>query len=133
FAALPLERGAARPTTGTTIVTNQLEGETQTGQANNQTSAQQVASFSRVGEVAKVSLHAKEQRRGSRLNGRPAINLEVFADAGASPVEVSEQVREVVEALRLDPSLGGVDVAVFEDQGTIILDTLGDLRDTGIY
>jgi HAE1 family hydrophobic/amphiphilic exporter-1 len=134
FAALPLERGAARPTTGTTIVTNQLEGEAQTSnQLGGQSSTQQVASFSRVGEVAKVSLHAKEQRRGSRLNGRPAINLEVFADAGASPVEVSEQVREVVEALRLDPSLGGVDVAVFEDQGTIILDTLGDLRDTGIY
>lgn len=131
FAALPLERGATRPQTGTTIVQNQLEGES--NQSSGTTQAQQVASFSRVGEVAKVELHAKEQRRGSRLNGRPAINLEVFADAGASPVEVSEQVREVVEALRLDPSLGGVDVAVFEDQGTIILDTLGDLRDTGIY
>jgi HAE1 family hydrophobic/amphiphilic exporter-1 len=142
FAALPLERGAGRAAvTGTTITTNSLTGEaissgaamlsgvpTSSGAAEG---AQ--GSFSRVGEVAKVDLHAKEQRRGSRLNGRPAINLEVFADAGASPVEVSRQVREVVEALRLDPTLGGVDVAVFEDQGTVILETLGDLRDTGIY
>jgi hydrophobic/amphiphilic exporter-1 (mainly G- bacteria), HAE1 family len=89
--------------------------------------------FARLGEVAQVSLQAKEQRRGSRLNGRPAINLEVFADAGASPVEVSAQVRAVVESLRDDPTLGGIDVAVFEDQGTVILETLGDLRDTGLY
>src|SRR5690606_28598399 len=38
-----------------------------------------------------------------------------------------------VGGLRVEPSLGGVDVAVFEDQGTVILKTLGDLRDTGIY
>lgn len=143
FAALPLERGATRPLTGTTIVTNDM----QPGEADKNpnallnpnatlssvTPSAGVPSFSRLGEIAEVSLHAKEQRRGSRLNGRPAINLEVFADAGASPVEVSKQVREVVEKLRDDPSLGGVDVAVFEDQGTIILETLGDLRDTGIY
>ena len=85
------------------------------------------------GEVAAVALHPKEQRRGSRLNGRPAINLEVFASAGVSPVEVSKAVREVVGDLRSDPSLGGIEVAVFEDQGTVIIDTLGDLRDTGLY
>lgn len=128
FAALPIQRGAARPQTGTTIVSTSLDGEAQASG----TESREV-SFSRLGELARVDLHAKEQRSGSRLNGRPAINLEVFADAGASPVEVSAQVREVVEALRTDPALGGVDVAVFEDQGTIILDTLGDLRDTGIY
>ncbi|MFV8749953.1 efflux RND transporter permease subunit [Nannocystaceae bacterium ST9] len=89
--------------------------------------------FARLGEVARVDLHPKEQRRGSRLNGRPAINLEVFADAGASPVEVSKAVREVVEGLHGDPALAGIEVAVFEDQGELILDTLGDLRDTGIY
>ncbi len=91
------------------------------------------AHFTRVGEVAGVSIHPQAQRRGSRLNGRAAINVEVFADAGASPVAVSAQVRAVVETLRIDPSLGGIDVAVFEDQGAIILDTLGDLRDTGLY
>ncbi len=130
FAALPIKRGATR-VRGTTIVTNELDGEARASDGTTTESAP--ASFSRIGELARVELHAKEQRRGSRLNGRSAINLEVFADAGASPVEVSAQVREVVESLRGDPTLGGVDVAVFEDQGTVILETLGDLRDTGIY
>ncbi|MFO7562757.1 MAG: efflux RND transporter permease subunit, partial [Enhygromyxa sp.] len=130
FAALPIKRGAGRAASGTTIVASpELDGEPQPSAIV----SERGVSFSRLGELARVDLHAKEQRRGSRLNGRPAINLEVFADAGASPVEVSAQVREVVESLRGDPTLGGVEVAVFEDQGTIILETLGDLRDTGIY
>jgi HAE1 family hydrophobic/amphiphilic exporter-1 len=124
FAALPVERGAATGETGETGETDLLTS-TSTSVAD--------VSFARVGEVARVSMHPKEQRRGSRLNGRPAINLEVFADAGSSPVDVSAAVREVVDGLRGDPSLGGIDVAVFEDQGTIILSTLGDLRDTGLY
>jgi len=152
FARLPVKRGAGRAATGTTIESNDLAtgasaggfgaglglaglglaGADSSSLAADPSSSSGV-SFARLGELAEVSLRAKEQRRGSRLNGRPAINLEVFADAGASPVEVSAQVREVVDALHGDPTLGGIDVAVFEDQGTVILETLGDLRDTGIY
>ena len=90
-------------------------------------------SFAPLREVAAVELHPKELRRGNRLNGRPAINLEVYADAGASPVTVSAQVRGVIAGLRGDSALGGLDVSVFHDQGAMILDTLTDLRDTGLY
>lgn len=129
FAALPIKRGASRPASGTTIESKLPDSLNAAEDAGPTTDV----SFARLGEVARVTLHAKEQRRGSRLNGRPAINLEVFADAGASPVAVSNQVREVVEGLRGDPSLGSIEVAVFEDQGVVIVETLGDLRDTGIY
>ncbi|WP_146658331.1 efflux RND transporter permease subunit [Enhygromyxa salina] len=128
FAALPIERGSATGELEPDMLTLDAEAD-----AASTTATSAGTSFARVGEVARVGMHPKEQRRGSRLNGRPAINLEVFADAGASPVDVSAQVREVVDGLRGDPSLGGIDVAVFEDQGTMILATLGDLRDTGIY
>lgn len=146
FATLPVERGrAGQPGTSTTSATisttttstttaTSAASDTTTGEATtSEASAQRDRHFARLGEIARVDLHPKEQRRGSRLNGRPAINLEVFADAGASPVEVSKAVRSVVERLRGDPALGHVDVAVFEDQGELILATLGDLRDTGIY
>lgn len=134
FAALPVERGAAGPAVATTTTISTTANTANpvfvltgsTGEADD-------TSFARLGEIAKVAMHPKELRRGSRLNGRSAISLEVFAEAGASPVEVSREVRELVEELRTEPSLGGVDVGVFEDQGTIILKTLGDLRDTGVY
>jgi HAE1 family hydrophobic/amphiphilic exporter-1 len=90
-------------------------------------------SFAPLSEVADVTLHPEERRRGSRLNGRPAVEIEVWAAAGSSVVEVTQEVRAVVEGMRSDPALGGIEVSVFEDHGERITETLGDLRDTGIY
>jgi HAE1 family hydrophobic/amphiphilic exporter-1 len=129
FAALPVERGAAGPAVATSSTISTIDNTAPTGSSGDESGT----SFARLGEVARVGMHPKELRRGSRLNGRSAISLEVFAEAGASPVAVSKAVRELVDELRTEPSLGGVDVAVFEDQGTVILKTLGDLRDTGVY
>ena len=89
--------------------------------------------FAALGEVAKVSTHPEVQRRGRRLNGRKAINLEVFAAAGASTVDVTERIRETVRMLEDDTSLDGIELLVIRDQGTIILKTLADLRDAGIW
>ncbi len=89
--------------------------------------------FAALGEVADVSAHAKEERRARRLNGRRAINVEVFAQAGASAVEVSERIRAIMAELDADPALDGIDLLIIEDQGETIVKTLGDLRDTGIY
>jgi HAE1 family hydrophobic/amphiphilic exporter-1 len=138
FAVLPVERGAAGPSTATTTTAIPTTATMNMAApavpiTQGATGDEDRTSFARLGEVAKVAMHPKELRRGSRLNGRSAISLEVFAEAGASPVEVSREVRELVDELRSEPSLGGIDVGVFEDQGTIILKTLGDLRDTGIY
>lgn len=87
----------------------------------------------RLGEVAAISVHPKEQRSFRRLDGLPGINLAVYAEAGASPVEVSERVRATIAATLKDPALGQVQTMIFEDQGEQILSTLGDLRTTGVF
>lgn len=97
------------------------------------TPADRADRFAPLGEVATISAHAKQERRARRLNGRRAINVEVFAQAGASAVEVSERIRAVMVQLDQDPALDGIDLLVIEDQGETILKTLGDLRDTGVY
>lgn len=89
--------------------------------------------FAALGEVANVSEHAEEQRRRRRLNGRRAVNLEVFGQAGASAVEVSRRIQAEMDGIRDDPALDGIDLLIFEDQGETILETLGDLADTGLY
>ncbi|MCA9653756.1 MAG: efflux RND transporter permease subunit [Myxococcales bacterium] len=89
--------------------------------------------FAPLSEVAEVSVHPEENREGKTLNGRTAINLEIFAAAGASTVEVTQAVRAQVEALGHDPALDGIELLVFHDQGKIILQTLEDLRDTGLW
>lgn len=87
----------------------------------------------RLAEVAAVTVHPESNRDGKSLNGRPAINLEVYAQAGASTVEVTRAIREEVERIGGDPALDGVDLLVFHDQGQVIVQTLVDLRDTGLY
>ncbi|MEM6295033.1 MAG: efflux RND transporter permease subunit [Myxococcota bacterium] len=89
--------------------------------------------FAALGEVADVTAQAKNERRVRRLNGRRAINLEIYAQAGASAVEVSEKVQALMLDLRSDPALSDIEILTIEDQGSVILQTLGDLRDTGIY
>jgi len=89
--------------------------------------------FAPLGEVAEVSVHPEEQEEGKSLNGRSAINLEIFAAAGASTVEVTQRVREQIVQLGQDPALDGVELLVFHDQGAVILQTLEDLRDTGLW
>ncbi|MBK8261517.1 MAG: efflux RND transporter permease subunit [Nannocystis sp.] len=87
----------------------------------------------RLGEVAAITIHPKEQRSFRRLDGLPGVNVAVYAEAGASPVEVSERVRAAIEATAKDPALGNAQVLVFEDQGAQILSTLSDLRTTGVF
>ncbi len=89
--------------------------------------------FAPLGEVAEVSVHPEENREGKTLNGRRAINLEIFAAAGASTVEVTARVRDEIERIGQDPALDGVQLLVFHDQGEIIQQTLNDLRDTGLW
>lgn len=87
----------------------------------------------RVGEVARVEVHPRENRNFRSLDGRLGVDLSVYADAGASPVDVAREVGHVVEELKQSPQLGAMSAVVYHDQGRIILKTLADLRDTGIY
>ncbi len=91
------------------------------------------AAAARLGEVADVEIHPRENRNFRRLDGQLGVDLDIFAEAGASPVEVAQSVRRVLGELKTSPRLGDLQTIVFQDQGEIILKTLADLRNTGIY
>jgi len=139
FAALPLQRrGAAF--TATDSDASRSPTSSPTGPINSVTRASTSlgarappTAQARLGEVAEISVHPKEQRHFRRLDGRPGINLEIYAEAGASPVDVSKQVRAAIRRMSGDPALGDVSMMIFADQGEQILNTLGDLRTTGIF
>jgi HAE1 family hydrophobic/amphiphilic exporter-1 len=58
----------------------------------------------RLGEVADVEIHARENRNFRSLDGQLGVDLDVFAEAGASPVEVAAAVHAVVEDLQAQPA-----------------------------
>lgn len=117
FAALPVERARVGQDAG----------------AGQDMSEGTGPSPARVGEVAKVEVHPRENRNFRSLDGRLGVDLSVYADAGASPVDVAREVNRLVDELKQSPQLGAMSAVVYHDQGRIILRTLADLRDTGIY
>ena len=100
------------------------------GQASEAAAVGQTA---RLGDVAEVAIHPEEVRAFRRLDGLSGINMDIYAQAGHSPVDISRAVREALEEIRQDPALGGVETMIFFDQGETILATLGDLKNTGVY
>jgi HAE1 family hydrophobic/amphiphilic exporter-1 len=124
FGALPLRRGAER---GSPAPTGDAAtpGVMPTGPPER--------GFATLSEVAEVTVHPEEDRDGKTLNGRKAVNLEIFTSSGASTVEVTQAIRRAVAELDDDPALDGIELLVFEDHGAVILETLEDLRDTGLY
>lgn len=127
FAALPLRRAGDRADATTMVVppSGVIEA--------TDTAATADAGYAALGEIARVRQQPEEMRSGKRLNGRKAVNLEVFAAAGASVVDVTDAVARAIDGMAADPALDGIEVLVVRNQGAIILETLADLRDSGIY
>ncbi len=134
FAALPIGRSIAGTTTTTTTTTSSSSSSSSTSTSTSTSTSNMAAvPTTRLGEVASIAIHPEELRGGSRLDGRPAVHLSVYADAGASAVDVSRAVRAAVATMNADPMLRDLEVGIFRDQGQVILRTLGDLRNTGTY
>jgi multidrug efflux pump len=75
----------------------------------------------RLGEVARVELGARDERRDSRYNGGPSIIVGIIKQAVANPLDVSNGVRRVLPALNESLPDGmnaeiGNDDAVFIDR-----------------
>ena len=78
-----------------------------------------------LGDVADVALTDGIPKSISRTNGKPAINVSVIKDPEANTIEVTDGVREVLDALENVPA--GVEIVLVSDQGPEIqtqIDTL---------
>ena len=73
----------------------------------------------RLGDVARVSESAQDERTSVRLNGRDAISLGVIRQATANPLVLSAGVRERLDKLRADLPQG-VTVDVANDNSVFI-------------
>lgn len=86
----------------------------------------------RLGDVADVRLKPTRLNMGRRLDGRPAVGIDIFKERGANLVEVSRSVLEEVEKIAQDPALQGVQVKVVEDQGEEVTGSLMGLAEAGL-
>ncbi|MCM2338028.1 MAG: efflux RND transporter permease subunit, partial [Lysobacter sp.] len=85
----------------------------------------------RLGDVAEVHLKPARNDMGRRLDGRPAVGLDVFKERSANLVEVSRQVLAEVERIQSEPSMRGIQVKIINDQGAVVTDSLLELAEAG--
>ena len=80
-----------------------------------------------LGDVASILPTFKDATSITRVNGRPAVAIEVSKRSGANLIETVEGVREAVTALQATWP-GSVKVAFLQDQSKFIIDMLSELQ-----
>jgi multidrug efflux pump len=82
-----------------------------------------------LGDVAQVKPTFKDATTISRVNGRPAMTIEVAKRSGANLIETVDTVKKVVETLR--PSWPeGLQVSFTQDKSKVIRQMLADLQNS---
>lgn len=86
----------------------------------------------RLSDIADIQLKPARINYGRRLDGQPAVGLDIFKERSANLVEVARRVLAEVNTIAEDPVLDGVQVLVVEDQGEAVTGSLLELAEAGL-
>ena len=86
----------------------------------------------RLSDIAQVELVAPELTVGRRMDGRPAVGIDVFKSTEANVVDVADRVLEAIEEARAAPQLQGIEILVVGNQADSIRQSLKELRNAGL-
>jgi hydrophobic/amphiphilic exporter-1 (mainly G- bacteria), HAE1 family len=87
----------------------------------------------RLGDVAEVRYDYPERDFFYRLNLQNARQFQVYKDSDANTVGVAGEVKAVLEGLRDDPTLAGMEFRFWQDQSKSILEALFALLKAGAF
>jgi HAE1 family hydrophobic/amphiphilic exporter-1 len=85
----------------------------------------------RLGDIADVRLKPARMDYGRRLDGRPAVGLDIFKERDANLVDVSRNALKEVEAIRKEPAMSGIQVKIIDNQGDNVTSSLTSLAEAG--
>ncbi|MDH1791417.1 efflux RND transporter permease subunit [Stenotrophomonas sp. GD03819] len=85
----------------------------------------------RLGDIADVRLKPARMNYGRRLDGNPAVGLDIFKERSANLVEVSRAALAEVESIRAEPSMRDVQIKVIDNQGKAVTSSLLELAEAG--
>ncbi len=86
----------------------------------------------RLSDVADVTYAEPPLEYGRHLDGQFALGVSVAKESSGNTIEISREVKARIAEMALDPELEGINFLVWEDQGREILETMVDLRDSGV-
>ncbi len=85
----------------------------------------------RLGDIADVQLKPARLDMGRRLDGHPAVGLDIFKERNANLVDVSRNALAEVEAIRKQPNLSDVEIIIIDNQGDNVTSSLLSLAEAG--
>jgi len=85
----------------------------------------------RLGDIAEIRLKPARMNYGRRLDGKPAIGLDIFKERSANLVEVSGNALKEVEAIRDQPEMAGIQIKIIDNQGDNVTSSLLELAEAG--
>ena len=86
----------------------------------------------KLSDIADVELKPARLDSGRRINGKPAIGIDVFKSRDANLVNTTRAVLKEIDSLGTDPDLRGIDIKVVGDQGADVTKSLTDLAEAGL-
>ncbi|HEY5849432.1 MAG TPA: efflux RND transporter permease subunit [Lysobacter sp.] len=85
----------------------------------------------RLGDIAEIRLKPARMNYGRRLDGKPAIGLDIFKERQANLVEVSSNALKEVEEIRKQPDMAGIQIKIIDNQGDNVTSSLLELAEAG--
>jgi HAE1 family hydrophobic/amphiphilic exporter-1 len=83
-----------------------------------------------LGDVATISLAAKDPDNSVRLNGEPCVGLSIYKEMRYNTVRAVEELRVALE--EMEKALPGFTFTIVGDQGQFISRAIGEVRDSAI-
>ncbi len=86
-----------------------------------------------LGDIADVSYRSSTRDWAYRIDGRPAIGMEVTRESTGNIEQISRGVRAALDELTTSTQLAGLRYEVFWDQGEHVRESIDNLKSTGIW
>ncbi|MCE2449581.1 MAG: efflux RND transporter permease subunit, partial [Candidatus Latescibacteria bacterium] len=87
----------------------------------------------RLDDIAEVSYKPPPQDWVNRINRKESLGFGVTKASEANVVEVSTGVKEELERLKDHPKLEGLDFKLFWNQGDQVINSVGNLKNSGLW
>ncbi|KAA2286008.1 efflux RND transporter permease subunit [Arenimonas fontis] len=86
----------------------------------------------RLSDIAVVRLKGQSVDYGRRLDGRPAVGIDIFRERNANLVEVSREVMAELRRINAEPEFRDVQLNVIDDQADGVTGSIRELVEAGL-
>jgi HAE1 family hydrophobic/amphiphilic exporter-1 len=86
----------------------------------------------RVRDIGSVAIMPKDDEILVRVNGRPAVQIDIYKEGDANSVSVAKGVRDRLGPIEQDRSLKGCHIEVLYDQAQFIEDSIASVKSTAM-